>query len=319
MKLLEISPDDLDLKDERFRFSYHFDPGKLLQSINKIGIVCPLVVVKRDDPRFVILSGWKRVLSCIELSFRAIPVFLLQEDDDCRAFLFSLYENLAIRNFNILEKAGILHLLDGFIKDEKKIVKQFFPLLDIPATLSYLDIYLKIARLDPVWKKMIFDKKMPLTAVKLLTEFTPQDKEKLFPLILPLSLNKLKQFMEDLFELSKKTGRSPGTLLSMPEIQAVFQDDNLSSLQKAERIRSILRTKRYPTLSSWKKSFDASLRKARLSKEVAFDAPSFFEDGEFAVTFSLKNKEDFQKRLAKLRDLASDEDLFLVYKRFIDG
>ncbi len=319
MKLLDISLDDIDLTDERFRISFHFDLEKLRISIKKIGLVCPLVVVKRNDPRFVILSGWKRAFSFQELSLPSVPVFLLEEDDDYRAFLFSLYENLAVRNFNILEKAEIVRKLHGYVDNEREIVKTFFPLLEIPANLSYLDMYLKIARLDSACKKMIFDKKMPLPQVQLLTEFSPQDRERILPLILPLGQNKLKQFLEDLFELTRKTGNSAAAILSAPEIQAVSESDNLSLLQKADRIRALLRTHRYPTLTSWKKSFDASLRKARLSKDVAFDAPSFFEDGEFSVTFSVKSKKAFQERLARLQDLASDENLFSIYKKFFDG
>ncbi len=313
MKLLDVSLDDIDPQDERFRFSYHYDPEKLLLSLKEIGLVSPLVVVRREGPRYILVSGWKRVFACCELSLSRVPVFLLEEDDDCRAFCLSLYENLAIRNFNLLEKAEILCKLNGFIKDEKKVVKRFFPLLDIPATLSYFDIYLKIAGLDSLWKKIIYEKKMPLPSAHLLTEFAPEDRERLIPLIVPMSLNKLKQFLEDLSELSKKTGDLPKTILSTPEIQSVTRNDNLSSLQKSDKIRALLRTRRYPQLSAWKKSFVTSLKKARLSKDVVFDSPSFFEDGEFGVTFSLNDKEAFQKRLAKLQDLVSDEALFSIF------
>lgn len=319
MKLLEVSLDDINQKDERFRFSYHFDLEKLLISIKKFGPVSPLLAVKREGSQYVIVSGWKRLLACLELSLTHVPVYLLDEQDDCRAFLLCLYENWAARNFNILEKAEILLKLNGFLGDEKKIVKQFFPLLDIPATLTYFDIYLKIALLDPTWKKIIFKKKIPLASIQLLIKFSPEDREPLLPLILPLNVNKLKQFLENLYDLSKKTGDSPKVLLSAPEILSVSKSTNLSSLQKAEKVRSLVWAKRYPTLYSWKKSFAISLKKAQLSKEVAFDSASFFEDGEFAVTFSLKNKQSFQKKLSKLQNLISDEDLFSLFKNFSDG
>lgn len=318
MKLLDVSLEDIDLKDERFRISYHFDLEKLLFSIKKMGLVCPLFIVKRKGPRYVVLSGWKRVLACVELSFTHVPAFLYEEKNDGRAFLLSLYENWAIRNFNILEKAEILRKLQAFIGDEKKIVKQFFPLLGIPATLSYFDLYLKIGGLDSKWKRIIFEKKIPLTSAHILTEFSPEDRERLIPLIEPMGLNKLKQFLEDLFELSKKTGDLPETILSNPKIQSFIRNDKLSSLQKAEKIRALLRTKRYPHLEAWKHTFTTSLKKARLAKYVVFDSPSFFEDGQFDMTFSLKDKEAFQKRLAKLQDLVSDDALFSIFKSYPD-
>lgn len=318
MELLEVSLDEIDLQDERFRISYHFDLDRLLISIKKIGLACPLLVVKRGGLQYVVLSGWKRFLACRELKLTPVPAYLVDDQDDSRVFLLSLYENWAARSFNVLEKAEIIQKLNGYIGDELKIVKQFFPLLDIPATLSYFDMYLKIAGLDPSWKKIVYDKKMSVSSARLLTEFSDTDRQKLIPFVGPMGLNKLKQFLEDLFELSKKTGDLPASILSSPEIQSIMQNDNLSSLQKAEKIRARLRQKRYPYLSSWKQSFAKSLEKVRLSKDVVFDSPSFFEDGRFGVTFSLKDKEAFKKRLAKLQDMASDDALFSMFEDFAD-
>jgi hypothetical protein len=319
MKILNVSLQDINLEDERFRFSYHFDLKKLLISIEEIGLINPLVIVKREGAQYVLASGWKRAMACLELTLKVVPAYLLEAKSDYRVFLLSFYENWATRNFNILEKAEILNKLNSLIGDEKKIVKQFFPLLDIPATLSYFDIYLKIARLDPEWKKILFEKKIPLSSALILADLTSEERELILPLVLPLNLNKLKQFLEDLYDLSQKTGESPEILLGSPEILSVSQNDALSSLQKADKIRSLFREKRYPSLSSWKKSFDASLKRTQLAKDVTFDPVSFFEDGEFGVNFSLKDKKAFKERLSKLQDLISDEDLFSIFKGFRDG
>jgi ParB family chromosome partitioning protein len=313
MKFQDVPLADIDLQDERFRFSYHFDLEKLLISIKKIGLINPLIVVKRGGPGYVIVTGWKRVSACLQLSMECVPVRLIHEQDDSRVFLFALYENWTGRNFSFLEKAEILFRLNNFIGDERKIVKEFFPLLEIPANLSYLDIYLKIARLDPKWKKVIFEKKIPMSSIRLLTEFSPEDRVSILPLIMPLNANKLKQFCLDLYELSKKTGDSPKVLLSAPEILSVRRSEKLSSLQKADNVRSLVHAKRYPTLSLWKKTFHTSLKKNLLSKDVAFEDSSFFEDGEFSVTFSLHDKQAFQDRISRLQELAADEDLFSLF------
>ena len=319
MRVKKISPDEIDLQDHRFRFSYYFDLSNLLFSIEKIGLVNPLVVVKREGAQFVLLSGWKRISVCLERSLRHFPVFVLDEKDDFRAFLFSLYENLAVRRFSLLEKAEILRLLSGFVKDENQIARVYLPLLEIPSSLSYLDAYLKIARLSPIWKEMIFKKKMPFSCVEFLLEFTPYEQEQLFPLLEPLNVNKQKQILEDLCDLSHQIQDDPRKILTGPEIQTLLSDKNLSPLQKAEHVRSLVKKKRYPLLSAWEETFKASLKKARLSSEVTFDSSSFFEDGEFSVTFDLKSRDSFQKKIDKLQKLFSDEDLFRLLKDFPDG
>ena len=318
MKVRKISLDDVDVKDERFRFSYHFDLDRFLLSIKKVGLVNPLVVTIRDHG-FVLVTGWKRFSACKELSFSPLSVFVLEQDDDLKAFLFSLYENLTHRDFDLLEKAEILQKLDGFIPDERQIVKDYLPLLGIPATLSYLDLYVQISRLELRWKQVIYDKKMSLPCVALLTKFDAAERDLLLPLILPVGQNKQRQILEDLIQLSKKEEKSPQDILNSKRIRSILQSEKLSPPQKAEQVRRFLSKESYPFLSALKESFDASLKKARLTKEVKVESSSFFEDGEFSVSFNLSDEQDFRERLVKLQKLASDKDLRSLFKRIPDG
>jgi ParB family chromosome partitioning protein len=318
MKVRKISLDDVDLKDERFRFSYHFDLDRFLLSIKKIGLANPLVVTIRNQ-RLVLVTGWKRLFACKELSFSPLPVFVLEQDDDLRAFLFSLYENLTHRDFDLLEKAEILQKLNRFIHDERQIVKEYLPLLRIPATLSYLDLYVNISRLEPRWKRVIYDKKMSLPCVSLLMKFDAAERDLLLPLILPVGQNKQRQILEDLIQLSKKEEKSPQDILSSQRFRPTLQSEKLSPPQKAEQMRRLLSKESHPFLSALKESFDASLKKARLSKEVKIESSSFFEDGEFLVSFNLRNEQDFHERLVKLQKLVSDKDFPSLFKRTPDA
>jgi hypothetical protein len=318
MNLRKISLDEVDYKDERFRFSYHFSLDAFLLSIKKIGLANPLAVTYRAGG-LILVTGWKRFFASRELSLSPLPVIVLEEQDDLRAFLFSLYENLTHRDFDLLEKAEILHKLNGFIPNERQIVKEYLPLLRIPATLSYLDLYIKISRLETRWKRAIYEKKMSLPSIELLMEFDAEERELLLSLLLPLGQNKQRQILEDLIQVSKKEAISPGDILNSQRIRSVVQSKKLSPLQKAEEVRSLLNKERYPHLSALKESFDTSLKKVHLSKEVKVEPSSFLEDGEFSVSFNLIDEQEFHKRLVKLKKLVSDKDFFSVFKRIPDG
>jgi ParB family chromosome partitioning protein len=318
MNLHMFSLDDIDLEDQRFRFSYHFNLDAFLLSIKKIGLANPLAVTNRAG-RFILVTGWKRILACKELSLSLLPVIVLEHDDDLKTFLFSLYENLTHRDFNLLEKAEIVQKLRRYISDERQIVKEYFPLLGIPANLCYLDSYVKISQLEARWKQLLYDKRMSLPLVELLLEFDKTERELLLPLILPLGQNKQRQIFEDLIQLSKKESVSSRDILNSPRIRSVLQSDTLSPLQKSEQIRLFLKRERFPILSALKASFDASLKKACLSKQVKVDTSSFFEDGEFLVSFNLNDEQEFHERLVKLQRLVSDKDFISLFKRNHDG
>jgi len=83
-------------------------------------------------------------------------------------------------------------------------------------------------------------------------------------------------------------------------------------------VRRLLSKESHPFLSDLKESFDASLKRAHLSKEVKVESSSFFEDGEFSVSFNLRDEQDFHERLVKLQKLVSDKDFFSLFKRIPD-
>ncbi|NIM57628.1 MAG: ParB N-terminal domain-containing protein [Candidatus Aminicenantes bacterium] len=313
MKKQNLSLKEIFLEDERFRISYYFSLEKQILSIKKVGLLNPPLVALRDK-QFILVSGWKRVLACIKLSLFSIPVFVLEEEDDLKSFLVAFYENLATREFSLLEKAEILRRLKKFGEDEKSIVKGYLPLLDIPPTVSNLESFLAFSGLEPEVKKIIHQKSIPFSSVRMLVGFTTQERKLLLPLLFPAGQNKFKGILEDLKEISKRNDISPKKILSSKEIQDIMGSEKLSPLQKSDSVRLILRKKRYPALSLRKESFDSLLKKLRLPKTVEVKPSPFFEEENFSVNFSFGNSEELQANLLKLQELSSRKEFSAIFK-----
>ncbi len=145
---LKLKLTEIDLRDRRFMISEHFSPERLVLSIKRIGLVERPVVTKRGR-KWVLVTGWKRILACRQLGLSFIPVAVLDEPDDCRAFLFSVYENLGVREFSYLEKAEILARLDAFGMTKAEMASKILPLLHIPPTESHLECLMAVARFSP--------------------------------------------------------------------------------------------------------------------------------------------------------------------------
>ncbi len=313
MKKKNLSLKEIFLKDERFRISYYFSLDKLMLSIKEVGLLNPPLVTFRDK-HFIIVSGWKRILACIKLSLSSIPVFVIEEEDELKVFLAAFYENLATREFSLLEKSEILSRLKRFGEDEKKIAKHYLPLLDIPSTLSHLESYLAFSEFDSGVKRIIHQKNMPFSSVKLLAEFTPQERKSFLPLLLPSGQNRMKEILEDLKEISRRSDIPPKEILSSKEILDIMESENLSPLQKADKIRLVLKKKRYPALYSRKESFDSLLKKLQLPKTIKVKPSLFFEEENFFVNFSFGNREELKANLLKLQELASKQRLSEIFK-----
>jgi len=313
MKKERIDLNEIFLKDERYRTSFHFSLEKLKLSLKETGLLHPPLVVFRSE-RFILVSGWKRILACAELSLSPIPVLITEEKDDLKTFLMAFYENLATREFSLLEKAEILTRLKRFGEDEKRIIRHYLPLLDIPATLLYLDTYLAFSQFEPEVKKAIHEKNMSFSSVKPLVEFSSRERKQLLPLLLPLGQNKRRELLEDILEVSRKSDTAVHKILLSPEIKAVQESETLTPLQKADSIRLLSRKKRYPAFSSLQDSFESLLRKIDWPEEIAISPSPFFEEEDFTVRFTFKSEEQLKAGLLKLEELSARKDFSKIFK-----
>jgi ParB/RepB/Spo0J family partition protein len=314
MKKKQLDLKKINLEDERYRTSYHFSLQEMKQSLEEIGLLNPPLVTLRDN-HLTLVSGWKRVLACIELSLSSLPVYVIEDKDELKVFLNAFYENLATREFNLMEKAEILARLKKFGEQEKRIIRHYLPLLDIPQSLSHLDTYVAFSQFDTEVKRAITEKNMSFSSVKILAEFTSQEQNLLLPLLLPLGQNKRKEILEDLLEISKRNDISVKDLLLSDEVKAIQNTETLTPLQIADKTRFMFKKKRYPAFLAWKSSFDSLLKKMKWPEEITLSPSPFFEEENFTVTFSFVNKEHFKTSLLKLEKLSSrDEfsDIFIV-------
>jgi hypothetical protein len=317
MNLKEIPLSDLALNDERFRTAYFYNLDKLILSIQEAGLISPPLVVIRNK-NIILLSGWKRILACKELSLKSIPVFLCEEKNDLDAFKVCLYENLAARSIPLIEKAEMLRKLKEFGENKKRLIDHFLPLFHVPSTFQYLEIYLAISRLDGETKKHIFEKNMPITSASLLSEFTSRDRKILMTLILPLGQNKQKEILEDILEISRKSNTPIETLLKSDETAAILQSGNLSPMQKADRLHSLFRKIRYPLLSANREKFLSSLKNIQWPKDISISPYPFFEENKMEVHFSFKNEKEFDMKVSKLQQLTKRKEFFDIFKSLSD-
>ncbi len=313
MKREKLSLKEIDLKDERFRISYFFSLDKLAASIKEVGLLNPPLVTQREG-RFILVSGWKRVMACLSLSFSPIPVLVIPGKGELETFLLAFYENLAAREFSLIEKAEILARLKKFGEDEKRIVRQYLPLLDIPQTLFHFDSYLAFFRFESELKKIIHRRNFPFPLAKLFTEFSSSERKQILPLVSGLSQNKVTEFVESLKEVSRRDGHPVRKILASGEIKDILGSPRLSSFQRAEKIRLVLKKKRYPTLSSWEKSFDSLRKKLRWPREIALNPSPFFEEKRLSVTFNFESQQEFRASLLRLEELASRREFSELFK-----
>jgi hypothetical protein len=308
MKFTQVDPARINLKDDRFRFSlFTEEDSDLTDSIREVGLLNPPILAPRAR-KLTLVSGWKRVLSCLALALPVIPVFRAETEDDLELFKTAVYENASLRTFTAIEKAEILSRLKEFGAPEEDLVRRFLPLLKIPPTPSYLEIYLSAAAFLSEEKRIIHQKDMTETVLKSLIAFAPDEREELLPWLQVLGRNKQKELLELVWEIARRDLSTPLEILSQPLLEQTRQDEALSLTQKADRVIDILRLQRSPGLSAWRQAFSEALKKLRVDQGILVDPGRFFEGEDLSLCFRFRNRDEFLDKLAQLAKMADKSE-----------
>ena len=83
MKVENIDINKIDsYKNHPFKVNDDISFQELKQSINNNGLLTPIILRKKEDDRYEIISGHRRVKAMKELEFKTVPSFVKELDDD---------------------------------------------------------------------------------------------------------------------------------------------------------------------------------------------------------------------------------------------
>lgn len=313
MRYETVPLERIDFEDTRFCASCHVSLDRILLSIREVGLISP-PLVHRGGRGYVIVAGWKRVLACRALGLSPILVLVTEEKSEARLLLIGLYDNLATREIGLVEKSLVLRRLLDFGLDKKVLLKKYFPLLSLPATVSNLEALLSLSTAADEIRAFVHEKGLPLPVVENLLRFEPQERLLLLPLLRPLGQNKQKEVLENLFELGHKDDARPEDILADVESQKILSSQKLSPLQKSERLRVYIRRRRYPRWSAAQEAFTQSLKTMGWPRQIAVLPSASFEDRELSVSFRFKSREEFKNCLSRLEQMAENENLSGLFR-----
>ena len=310
-----IKCSQIDLDDTSFLMSYPLESEKIMASVGTIGVLQPIIVSGCGcEGKYQIITGFKRAYACRKIGVELVNAYIYQVDQDNRlgAFALALHENAAHRTFNHVEKSLILtKLVDQFHCDRDEVIQQYLPLLELAPNSKVLDIYLKIADFEEEIKRYLAIHDLPLTVLELLANLSPADRAPVFTLIstLKLGVNSIKEALTELGEIALRDSCPIHHVLADRQIQEILKHEQYPVPQKAERIRRIIREKRYPELTTLEYEYHARLKQLQLPRGVQFKTERFFEDDDLSVAFRFQTPDQLKKFAEELLQLSQKPEL----------
>jgi hypothetical protein len=125
---------------------------------------------------------------------------------------------------------------------------------------------------------------------------------------LKTSLNKQREIVTLVSEIACREGRHSRDVLSEAGLLRVQDAEDLDHNQKTQRIRRLLRQRRFPALAAAEDRFHALRQRLKLGENLQLAPPRDFEGTRFTLTLNFERLEEVGRLRAQLDELVEHPD-----------
>lgn len=294
------------------RFAY--EDNRLESSLQKRGILTPLLVKRSPSGKSNIVAGHKRWLWAQRTKQDQFPAILIEEEvSERELFILSLYSNWnqSFPELDRMRAIGKAHTVFGLSKDE--ILEEVLPPLGLVPIRAVLEEYLSVAGLASEIHKMIFEQKIPFKAAARLKGFSHDEQLFLSGILYEvyLTTNQLALIAEWLIDLKKMKNTTLRDIFSEVGLERILQDRNLNPRRRGEKVFEFFHTIRFPKLTEEERRFASLKRQSEREEEIILERPQGVEGEGILFRARLKNRESLNRILAFLERQRSSIESFL--------
>ena len=300
--------DNIDLSSnnyDRYLFRYGRNTDVVEDSIRKVGLINPPILKENPDTEgtYSVICGYQRILACKKLGQVSIDARVIDGLNDEETLLLVLHDNLASRGFNEIEKGIVLKkFLDiGYSYD--RLAAEITLLLEIPPNKNIIEKYLSVLRLDNEIKHSIARSELELERAFLLITLDDAEREVVYRFLFKESItntNEAKEAIRNLLDLKLIKKMEMEELLLSDEISHIISDNKSNKRQKGEKLCSLIKSMRYPSIRMKEDEFDKSCRELKLDNDVRVNHSRYFEGDEIRITLKVFNEEKLGGNLERL-------------------
>ncbi len=277
----------INIEDRTFLFSFPKRNIFLKESIKKLGLLQPPILLKTDN-EYKIIAGEGRILALIELGFEEVHAFITQENNP-KKLLFISFESNAFRTLNLVEKADFFEKVLKFFSIEEAI--SFLPLLGFTKHYSWMEFLKGINKLISEFKELLVKEELNPRVIQLIAILSEQEQKKLlnfYQKIKP-SFSEQRKILHKLFDLKKRY--SFNTILPDFLMEILKEED--FNIRKKRFLEEVFRLY-YPNYSKKLEEIQPYIEKFKTRGIFVSPCP-YFEKKELEVRLNILSEEDTVK------------------------
>jgi ParB/RepB/Spo0J family partition protein len=302
---------EIDAEDDTCRLNLHSDPEALVASIRTIGLVNPPVLRQRQDLKYQIVCGFRRVVACKALGWHKLNVRVLNgAPAELDAVKLAILDNRSHRQLNVAEQARGIQKLSARLPKGKRL-EILSSLLGFPENQKVFKKLETLSRLPGAIQKGVTEEIISFEAAVALSDFSHEDAVSFLELfkVLKLSQSKQTEVIALVQEISIREELQTGDVLQCAEIMTILDRAELNRNEKGSKIRAYLKRRRFPTLTKAEERFSKELKALKLDEHIHMTGPPHFEGGLYTLRMTFRSIEDFEERRKVLDAIAKNPAL----------
>jgi len=299
-KIVKLS--EVDASDHSFRITTQKTVDDLMDSIGHVGVLnLPLLLEKK--PRYIILSGFRRIEACRRLDRFDVNARILDSDTkklECARY--AITDNAFQRPLNLIEKSRSIRMLSNCFSDHRRLSKEM-SILGVPCHESMIIKIKDICSFSKPLQNSILSESISLAVALELHKMSKDVEDGFVELfsVLKLGVNKQREILTLIKEISLREDIPMAEILEGLHLKRILNDEDLDKNQKIRKIRSHLKQRRFPAITRAERWFEEHRQNLKLGSGIKLIPPDNFESPTYFLNFSFKDLKEL-KHLKKIFD-----------------
>lgn len=301
--------DQIDKRDETFRFTDEENYSRLQKSISQVGIIHPLMVQKKRDTYGIIL-GFKRFQIAKALDLPQVPVRILDEKISPElTFEIALLSHS--REYRLLEKVRALLILKKLRIPPPHIVQHYLPFLDLPANEYYLKSYLEILNFSSSTLNYLSRHQLSLKQIQMFKGLSHHQQNFLVDVAEEFKLRglELQNIIADLREISRRDNQSVYQIFKEMNWSQFLQGDTNSRGNRLSQLKKLIKEKRYPQLTKINQELKIIKKRLKISCPHYLSWDESLERPGLKLLLNITTPEKIQ---CLIKDLSNRRNIFIL-------
>lgn len=295
----EITLGAVDEEDQTFCLTFGGNLGNLERSIAAVGQTSPLHVRAMDGERYQLVTGFRRVrvLRLLGRTRVLAAVHPMEKLTDAKAARLAVFDNLGVREYNLVEKAKAVELLLSVGRmNESEVVQNVLHPLGLQAHGQVLERLRRLLVLEEGQLQTIAEEGWPARAVLPICAWRADARRVFFEIVEALrpGANKLTELATWLEEIALRDDRPLTAVIVDLRLRTMSQDSSLAPQERLRVVREAVRRARFPTLAQMTRQAAELVVKLQLEPFVSVRPPEGFEGDAFEARFDFSSPDELR-------------------------